>query len=157
MIKYKNPGIKIFRAKIQDAGNGGAYVDFPFSVEKLYGVAGRVPVKVVFEDKIKYRGSLVRMGSICHMVLILKSIRKELNKDFGDSIKVSVALDEKKRIVSVPQDIRKVLAQNPKAQTIFNKLSYSHKREYVNWVNGAKKMKTKEKRLSKLVKMLEPK
>ena len=43
--------------------------------EEKYGVKGRVPVKVTF-DGIPYTGSMVRMGTECHLLLILKEIRE---------------------------------------------------------------------------------
>jgi hypothetical protein len=34
-VKYKNPGRVTFEAKIEVMENGGAFVRFPFDVEKL--------------------------------------------------------------------------------------------------------------------------
>jgi uncharacterized protein YdeI (YjbR/CyaY-like superfamily) len=46
------------------------------------------------------------------------------------------------------------LAQNPKAAAYFAKLAYSHQREYVRWLEGAKKPETRLKRLGETVAML---
>ncbi len=48
-VKYKNPGRIEFTGEIQRAEGGGAFVIFPHSVEKLYGVKGRVPASVSFD------------------------------------------------------------------------------------------------------------
>lgn len=85
-----------FTAKIQSSeiGKGGAFVAFPYDIRKEFG-KGRVRVHATF-DGIPYDGSIVNMGvknedgSICYILGILKSIRKQLNKDIGDSVEVTV-------------------------------------------------------------------
>ena len=59
-----------FVAKIKNAGGGGAFVEIPFDVEKEFG-SKRPKVKAMIEG-VPYRGTLVRMGSEHHMLLILK-------------------------------------------------------------------------------------
>lgn len=54
----KNPGIVRFVAELRDAGRGGAYVEFPFDVEELFGTKARSPVRLSFGGA-PYRGSLV--------------------------------------------------------------------------------------------------
>jgi hypothetical protein len=50
-----------FTAKIQEVGSGGAFVLFPYDVEKEFGTRGRVPVQATL-DGVAYRGSLRRRG-----------------------------------------------------------------------------------------------
>ena len=52
MPEFKNPGRIEFTAKIQVLENGGAHVEFPGDVERLFGVKGRVPVRVTFDGQI---------------------------------------------------------------------------------------------------------
>ncbi len=59
--RFKNPGPIVFTAEIRAHDGGGAYVEFPRDVEKLFGAKGRVPVRVTFDGEA-YRGSMVRMG-----------------------------------------------------------------------------------------------
>ena len=49
--------------------------------------------------------------------------------------------------VTVPADLKAALAKNSKAKTTFENFSYSHKREYVDWITGAKRDETRQKRL----------
>ena len=96
MPKYKNPGKIQFKAKMIEAGGGGCYVEFPHDVEATFGVKGRVPIKAKFDD-VAYRGSLVKMGTDCHILIVLKEIRKQINKEAGDSCNVIVELDTEER------------------------------------------------------------
>lgn len=73
---------------------GGAYVIFPYDIRREFG-KGRVRVHASF-DGIPYDGSIVNMGvkdkdgSICYIIGVLKSIRKQLGKKGGDSIQVKI-------------------------------------------------------------------
>ena len=71
-----------------------AYIVFPYDVREEFN-KGRVKVHATF-DGVEYQGSIVNMGvknedgSICYILGIRKDIRKQLNKDVGDSVAVTV-------------------------------------------------------------------
>lgn len=50
--------------------------------------------------------------------------------------------------IAVPTDLTAALKQNKKALATFEAFSPSHKREYIEWVTGAKKAETRERRLA---------
>lgn len=85
-----------FESKIYalEVGKGGAYIIFPYDVREEFN-KGRVKVHATF-DGVEYQGSIVNMGvknedgSICYILGIRKDIRKQLNKDIGDSVEVTV-------------------------------------------------------------------
>ena len=141
-----------FTAVIQNAGGGGAFVEIPFDVEQAFG-SKRPKVKAQIEG-VEYRGTLVRMGSECHMLLILKSIREQTGKTFGDEIKVKVEADAEERVVAVPAELKRAFKSEQEAKAAFEKLSYTHQREYVNWINEAKKEETRQNRIVKTIEML---
>lgn len=74
--------------------SGGAYVVFPWNIREVFG-SGRVKVHATF-DGIPYDGSIVNMGiknpdgSVCYIIGVLKSIRKQLDKGDGDMIHVVI-------------------------------------------------------------------
>ena len=82
---------RVFTAVIQNAGGGGAFVEVPFDVEAAFG-SKRPKIKAVIEG-VAYRGTLVRMGGEHHMLLILKGIRAQIGRTFGDAVTVTVELD----------------------------------------------------------------
>jgi hypothetical protein len=143
---------KTFRAVIQNAGGGGAFVEVPFDVEKEFG-SKKPKVKALIEG-IPYRGTLVRMGTDCHLLLVLKSIREQAGKTFGDEVKVTVEPDTEERVVEIPAELKKAFKTEKDAKAFFEKLSYTHQREYVMWINEAKKEETRQKRIVKTIEML---
>ena len=141
-----------FTATILNAGGGGAFVEVPFDVEQAFG-AKKPKVKAAF-DGVPYRGILARMGTDYHILIILKSIRGQIGKTFGDKVKITVELDTEPRVIEIPKDLMKELKQHKEAKAFFDKLSYSHKREYVMWVNEAKRDETRQNRIVKMIEML---
>lgn len=105
-------------------------------------------------EGVPYRGLLVRMGSEHHLLLILKFIREQIGKTFGDEIKVSVEVDVEERVATVPAELKRVFKSNKEAKSAFEKLSYSDQKEYVQWINEAKKAETRQSRIVKTLALL---
>lgn len=141
-----------FTATIVNAGGGGAFVEVPFDVEAAFG-SKRPKVKAMIEG-VPYRGLLVRMGGPNHILIILKGIREQIGKTFGDEIKVSVELDVEERVVTVPADLKRIFRSEREAKASFEKLSYTHQKEYVKWIEDAKKAETRQSRIVKMIEML---
>ena len=141
-----------FTTRIESAGGGGACVLFPYDVEKEFGTRGRVPVKVVFEG-VPYTGSLVKYGRPEHMLPILKAIREQIGKAPGDMVEVELKKDETERTLEIPADLAKQLKKE-RLLSFFEKLSYTHRKEYCRWVAGAKREETRLSRVAKAVEML---
>jgi hypothetical protein len=141
-----------FEATIAAADRGGAYVAVPPDVVAALG-RGRIPVIATF-DGIEYRGSVVSMGSGL-VIGVLQRIRTELGKAAGDMVTVTLTLDDEPRRVDVPDDLRAALA-DAHLQERFDALSYSHRREYVNWIEEAKRPGTRQRRIAQTVERVRP-
>ena len=141
-----------FTAVIQNAGGGGAFVEVPFDVEKEFG-SKRPKVKATIEG-VPYRGILTRMGTECHLLIVLKEIREQIGKTFGDEITVTVEPDTEPRVVEAPAELKKAFKNEKEAKAFFERLSYTHQREYVMWINEAKREETRQNRIAKTVEML---
>jgi hypothetical protein len=128
-------------------------INFPYDVEELFGTRGQVKVKVTY-DGVPYRGSLAKMGHPCHFLLVRKDIRKLIGKNAGDTVHVTVERDTEERVVEMPADLSTLLDAHPEARTRYDKLSYTHRKEYVRWIEEAKKPETRERRVQKTVEML---
>ena len=90
-----NDRIYEFEARIEKVPDiDGAYVVFPHDIKKEFG-KGRLPVIATF-DGVTYEGSIVNMGfknedgSPRYIIGIRKDIRKQINKQHGDTIFVTI-------------------------------------------------------------------
>ena len=127
----------------------GAYFIVPFDVPKVYGTKAQVKVRGTI-DGYPYRGSIANMGE-GHCMVVKREIREAIGKSGGDTVKVVMEIDTEPRIVVVPGDFQQALENNAKAKEIFESFSYTHKKEYVEWINSAKKQETRENRIKKAV------
>ena len=141
-----------FTATIQNAGGGGAFVEVPFDVEAAFG-SKRPRVKAMIEG-VPYRGILTRMGTECHLLVVLKEIREQIGKTFGVEVTITVEPDTAPRVIEIPAGLKKAFKAEKEAKTFFDKLSYTHQREYVLWINEAKREATRQSRIVKTIEML---
>jgi acetyl-CoA carboxylase beta subunit len=123
-----------------------AFVEFPFEVEKLFGSKGQIKIKAIFDNKVEYRGSLAKMGHHCHCLGLTKEIRKTLQKTFGDTVHVVLEQNTEPRIVTLPDDVNALMEEHPVALAYFETLSFTDKKEYIRWIESAKKTETRENR-----------
>jgi hypothetical protein len=144
-----------FTATIINAGGGGAFVEVPFDVEKAFG-SKKPKIKAVIEG-VPYRGLLVRMGGPNHILIILKGIREQIGKSFGDKVKIIVELDTEPRVVEIPSELAKAFKKEKAAEKYFKSLAYSHQREYVGYITEAKKEETRSRRVKQTIEMLKKK
>lgn len=125
----------------------------PFDVEKTFG-AKRVPVKV-WINKVEYRSTVVRMGGR-YMMPVPKVFREAAGIKAGDMVKVVMEHDTEKRTVEIPEDFAQALKEADLTE-VFNKMSYTHQKEYVNSINEAKKEETRIRRIEKMIEAIRKK
>lgn len=56
--------------------------------------------------------------------------------------------------VTVPADLKSALVKNSKARKAFDAFSYSHRKEYVDWITEAKRDETRKRRLKTTIQWL---
>jgi len=144
--------IKTFQAPIIASKSGGCYVEVPFDVVAQFGQK-RLKVLATFDD-VEYRGLCVKHGTPCHILIIKKDIRAQIGKQAGDMVTVTMQADLAKRTVIVPDDLQEAMNAKPGVTAFFSALAYTHRKEYVHWINDAKKETTRLRRIKKAVEML---
>lgn len=139
---------------IQHEGMNAGYVEFPFGVEEVFGTRGMVKVKALFDGKAEYRGIMSNMGTGCHILILTQEVRRKLGKSFGDPVLVELEHDLEKREVLIPEEVQNLLTESPEASAFFEKLSYTHRKEYINWITSAKREETRAKRMFEFIEKL---
>ncbi len=141
-----------FKATIESAGSGNAYVFFPYDTKEEFGTRGQVPVKITF-DGVPYTGTMVKYGHPQHMLPLLKAICGQIGKGTGDTVNVVVERDTSVRTVEIPPAFKAALNRED-LLGVFEKLSYTHRKEYIRWITEAKKEETRVARSAKAIDML---
>lgn len=145
-----------YKAIIKQVGTmNAAYVEFPYSVQDLFGKKGQVKIKALFDDKVNYRGVLAKMGkNESHFLGLRQDVRKTIGKSFGDEVDVKLWEDKEERTVEIPKDVNVLFKKNKKPKELFDKMSYTHQKEYIQWIQEAKKPETRENRKLKMIDMI---
>jgi Bacteriocin-protection, YdeI or OmpD-Associated/Domain of unknown function (DUF1905) len=136
-----------FRAELRSAGDsGGAGFDLPLDVAAALSDAKRPPVTVTING-FEFRTRLAVYGGQ-PMVGVSKANRAGAGIDIGDAFDVVIAVDTAPREIAVPPDLAEALAEEPAAAGTFDRLSFSHRREYVQWITEAKRPETRARRVA---------
>jgi hypothetical protein len=149
----KSP-VKRFRAVInRKEGGEVCAIDIPFDVEKTFGGRDRVPVCGTLNGA-PYRSSVFRMGGDCHFMVVNRGLRAAAGVTGGETVPVTMERDTEPRVITPPADFALALKGNKEAQSLWDKLSYTHQREHVEHIEDAKKPETRERRIEKSIQLL---
>lgn len=129
------------------------YLDIPREVSEAFGAKGQVKVKGTVNG-YPFQSTLMPHGDGTHYLVVGKGIRDQIHASHGDTVSVTIELDRSTRQVELPEDFKQALESMPHLGDAFAKLSYSHQKEYVNWILGAKQETTRHRRIEKALEML---
>lgn len=141
---------KTFKTTIVRNGSM-CFIPVPFDPKPVFGKV-RAPVKVTLNG-YTYRSTIASMGGTIFIPL-RKSNREAAGLVGGETIKVRLDLDMEKREVKPPADFVKVLKAQPQAWERWQELSFTHQREFVEAIEGAKKSETRTRRIDGAVEMI---
>ncbi len=120
------------------------FIPVPFDPKPVFGRL-RAPVKVTLNG-YTYRSTIASMGN-GPCIPLRRSNREAAGLEGSETLKVTLELDTEARVVRPPPDLVEALKASPPAWERFRELSYSHQREHVEAVEGAKKPETRARRI----------
>ncbi len=132
----------------QGEKTGWTYIEVPTDIaeklkpgtKKSFRVKGKL-------DNYKISGvSLLPMGGGRFIMAINATIRKAIGKKKGAMVKVKLEVDNKG--FQFNKDFMECLADEPGATSFFKTLSGSHQRYFSKWIDDAKTIETKTKRIA---------
>lgn len=135
---------------LKPQGPATAIVLTDAQVEALGG-GKRAAVKVTIAGKTA-RLRLAVMGGQ-NLIGISKANRAELGVEIGDTVDATIELDRAARTVDVPDDAAKALAK-AKLRAKFDALAFTHQKEHVQAIVGAKKPETRARRIAAMLEKL---
>ena len=136
---------KTFSTKIVREGSM-CFVPLTFDPKAVFGMV-RAPVKVTLND-YTYRSTIAAMGGP-PCIPLRKSNREAAGLEGGETIEVRLDLDTEERVIKPPADFVKALKANPPAWERWRELSYSHRREHIEAIEGAKASETRARRIDR--------
>jgi hypothetical protein len=127
------------------------FIPVPIDPRPVFGKV-RAPVKVTLNG-YTYRSTIASMGE-GPCVPLRRSNREAAGLEGGETLDVTLQLDDQKREVKPPADLVKALKAAPPAWDRWRELSYSHQREHVEAIEGAKQRETRSRRIAAAVRMV---
>jgi uncharacterized protein YdeI (YjbR/CyaY-like superfamily) len=100
------------------------------------------------------RGFLAPMGDGTHGLTVNKHMQAGAKAGPGDRVRVVLEVDEAPRTVELPPDLERALRKSPAAKAVFEKLSYTHRKDYAAWVAEAKRPETRATRVEESIRLL---
>jgi hypothetical protein len=132
---------------ISDDDSSMCAIEVPFDPREVFGKV-RAPVRVTINDHT-YRSTIARMGGQTWIPL-RRSNREAAKVEGGQTVRVTLVLDEEPRVVRPPADFVRALKAG-KAWGRWKELSFTHQREYAEAIAEAKKPETRQRRITQAV------
>jgi len=136
-----------FESTVELGGKTATGIQVPDEVIVALGTSKRPPVTITING-YTYRTTAVRMGGAFYVPLAAEN-REAAGVAAGDAITVDIENDTAPREVTLPDDL--AAAMDDAARTAYDGLSYTHRKEWVRWVEEAKKPETRATRIEKTV------
>lgn len=130
---------------------GSAYMVFDIDFELVFGSKGKIPVKLTVDGHL-YRSTIAVYSGV-HMMVFNRTMREETGYKAGDKIKITIERDLEERKVDLPVDVAEALGKAEIGDK-FAKLSYSHQKENIAWINDTRNPDTRARRIAKLISVL---
>jgi 2-amino-4-hydroxy-6-hydroxymethyldihydropteridine diphosphokinase len=150
-------GVSLFPAallnlKVLPAGatGGSAMVNLPAEVGLALGKTGSAPVRCRINN-IEFRTTISPTGIGTHTMVLNQQLRREAGFKAGDDVLLRLELDSEPRVVEIPADVQAALQAYPAAEARFARLSFSHKKEYMDYIESAKAPETRARRIAQLL------
>ena len=144
MIKFKT-----FIEKFDKQGEKTGWTYLEISAAQAMKINPGVKVGYRVKGKLDHfsfeKTALLPMGEGRFIMPLNAKIRKAIGKRPGDTLTVEMELDQ--RQIQPSADFMKCLNEDPEAMTFFKTLSGSHQRYFSKWIDDAKTMQTKTKRI----------
>jgi bifunctional DNA-binding transcriptional regulator/antitoxin component of YhaV-PrlF toxin-antitoxin module len=143
--------VERFKAILGGQQGEAPTVELPFDAKERFGKA-RAPVRGTVNGTA-YRTTVAVYGGIS-LIGFNRELREQAGIAIGDEVEIAVELDEEPRTVELPPALEAALDGDDAARAAFDALSYTHRREYAEWVAEAKREDTRARRVASTLEQL---
>jgi hypothetical protein len=141
-----------FSATLTDSGRAaGRAVACPFDPKEVFGEARPAVAGTV--NGVPFRSRLMVYGGVAYLGFT-NDIRAAAGVEPGVELEIELDRDAAPREVEVPEALATALAGDAAARAIFDRLAFTHRKEYAQWIAEAKRPETRERRVARALEML---
>ena len=138
-----------FSTEVELGGKTATGFQVPDDVVAALASGRRPPVRVTIGPH-SYRTTVAMMGGR-FMVPLSAENREAAKVAAGDRIDVDIEPDKEPRGIDVPADLAEALGEDRVVREFFDSLAHTHRKEWVRWVEEAKKPETRSARIGRTI------
>lgn len=146
-----DPYQQTFDAVVQSEGKF-TFVAIPFSPRAIWGAKPRYYVAGTINE-ISVRGTLGALGQNYFLRLGAAWMR-DSGIEIGANVSVRLSLEGPQEDNIAP-DIAKALSDNGKAKEFFDGLPTFYRKNYIRWIESAKREETRLRRIGEMIQLLD--
>ena len=150
------PATQTFTALLdhENEGDGSTgFFEVPEKVVEALGQGKKRPPVVATIKGYELRTTIAVYGGK-YYIPARKEVRAAAGVKHGDRVTIEMRRDDAPREVEAPPELTTLLKKDAPARAAWEKLSFSHKKEYVQWITEAKREETRTLRLEQALVML---
>ena len=146
---------KSFQARLEriDSPLKWVMIRIPFDVVKVWGTRGNLKVKGQING-FAFRTSLFPRKNGDHMLLVNKRMQHGAKAVPGTVAKFRLEPDTEKRIVGVPVELKRAVAEEPSLRRWFDHLNYSTRKYIADWISQPKSAEARSRRAEQIAERL---
>lgn len=141
---------KSFNTIIQKEGKF-TFVAIPFPPHEVWGAKPRYHVAGTI-NSIPVRGTLGALGQ-AYFLRLGAAWMRDCKIEVGESVSVVLSL-EGPQAENISVDIAKALSENKKAKLFFDDIPTFYRKNFIRWIESAKRAETRAKRIDEMIKLL---
>jgi hypothetical protein len=144
----------LFRPVVTAKAVDWAFLRLPEEASAKLPARGMISVEGTFNG-LAYRGTLEPDGQGGHWLKVDRKLREAAGAEPGDDVSLEIAPVAEEPEPSVPADLRKALAAaHPKVQAVWSDITPVARRDWIQWIESAKREATRLKRIESACDML---
>jgi hypothetical protein len=141
-----------FEGVLEAAGGGGCAVELPADVISALG-GTRVRVNGTLNG-VAFSSNTMPIGGGRACLGVHKATREAAGATFGHRVIVEMERDDAPRQLEIPPELAAALGADEAAQNSFDRLAFSHRREFATFVGEAKRPETRARRVAETLRQL---
>lgn len=141
-----------FHSTVELSGKTATGLQVPDDVVAALGSGKRPAVRITIGGHT-YRTTVASMGGR-FLAPLNAANRAAAGVVAGDEVEVEIQADTAPREIIIPSDLSTALADERSVRSFFDSLSFTHRKEWVRWIEEAKKPETRRARIANTVEAL---
>lgn len=141
------------RLKQPEGVSNWTYVEIPLDLIAIFGKKGQIKVRGTI-NQVPFYSTAKPHGDGTHYLIVSHATRVAAGLSPGDYVQVVLEGDTEVRQISPPPDFAQALEAHPAAKEAFEALAYLHRKEYIEWIESAKKESDRRVRIRRAVELL---